>query len=104
MAPSKKQLMPIVYKNPPILQEPNKFTIASKNSLVFPCNKPYNSRSCCVGMQREKKSFRTYVELAAMVRDKQSFEMLLDIAGEEARKMLMFEMQYDKIVVDGRQP
>ena len=71
--------------------------------MIDPDLKPPYEDALILGMQREKKSFRIYVELAAMVKDKESFETLLDIAEEEVRHMLMFEMQYGRIVIDGGQ-
>ena len=52
-----------------------------KNALVLSINK-------------ESKSFRLYVELAAIVKDKQSRETLLSLAQEEAKHELRFEIEY----------
>jgi rubrerythrin len=51
-----------------------------------------------LGMNRESKSFRLYVELAAIVRDKGSREALLSLAQEEARHRLRFEIEYDTVL------
>jgi len=53
-----------------------------KNALILAINK-------------EAKSFRLYVELAAIVKDKQSRETLLSLAQEEAKHELQFEIEYD---------
>ena len=52
-----------------------------KNALILAINK-------------EAKSFRLYVELAAIVKDKQSRETLLALAQEEAKHKLRFEIEY----------
>jgi rubrerythrin len=51
-----------------------------------------------LAMNRESKSFRLYVELAAIVKDKKSHEALLALAQEEARHRLRFEMEYDIVI------
>ena len=56
-------------------------SIDYKNALVLSINK-------------EAKSFRLYVELAAIVKDKQSRETLLSLAQEEAKHELRFEIEY----------
>ena len=52
-----------------------------KNALILAINK-------------EEKSFRLYIELAAMVKDKHSREILLSLAQEEAKHELRFEIEY----------
>ncbi len=51
-----------------------------------------------LGMNRESKSFRLYVELAAIMRDKGSREALLSLAQEEAKHRLRFEIEYDTVL------
>lgn len=51
-----------------------------------------------LAMNRESKSFRLYVELAAMAEDKGSRETLLLLAEEEAGHKLRFEMEYDTVI------
>lgn len=58
-----------------------------KNALILAINK-------------ETKSFRLYVDLAAMVKDKESREVLLSLAEEEAKHKARFEMEYDMAVKD----
>ncbi len=55
-----------------------------------------------LGMQREKKAFRLYIDLAAMVRDEDTREMLMTLAEEEARHKLLFEIEYDKVTLQGK--
>ena len=52
-----------------------------KNALILSINK-------------ESKSFRLYMELAAIVKDRQSRETLLSLAQEEAKHELRFEIEY----------
>jgi len=47
-----------------------------------------------LSINKEAKSFRLYVELAAMVKNKQSRETLLSLAQEEAKHELRFEIEY----------
>jgi rubrerythrin len=47
-----------------------------------------------LSINKEAKSFRLYVELAAIVKDKQSRETLLSLAQEEAKHELRFEIEY----------
>lgn len=59
-----------------------------KNALILAINK-------------EAKSFRLYVELAAIVKDKQSRETLLSLAQEEAKHELRFEIEYGAAIKRG---
>ena len=54
-----------------------------------------------LAIQKEKKSFRIYVDLSAMVRDEQSRETLLSLAEEEARHKVLLELEYE-MVAKGR--
>jgi rubrerythrin len=51
-----------------------------------------------LAINKETKSFRLYVDLAAMVKDKESREVLLSLAEEEAKHKTRFEMEYDMAV------
>jgi len=53
-----------------------------------------------LAINKETKSFRLYVDLAAMVKDKESREVLLSLAEEEAKHKARFEMEYDMAVKD----
>ena len=50
-----------------------------------------------LGMQKEKASFRLYIDLSSLVEDGQQREILLEIAEEEARHKMQFEIEFDKI-------
>ena len=50
-----------------------------------------------VAIKKEKKSLRLYIDLAAIIDDKDSRETLLSIAEEEARHKALFEIEYDEI-------
>ncbi len=53
-----------------------------------------------LAINKETKSFRLYVDLAAMVKDKESREVLLSLAEEEAKHKARFEIEYDMAVKD----
>jgi rubrerythrin len=53
-------------------------------------------------MEKEKTSFRLYIDLLGMMDDKQSRQTILELAEEEARHKMRFELEYDKILA-GRQ-
>jgi rubrerythrin len=48
-----------------------------------------------MGIQKEEASFRLYVDLAGMVTDHNSKEMLLALAQEEAKHKLRFQTLFD---------
>ena len=50
-----------------------------------------------MAMQKEKASFRTYVDLVPKIRNEDSREVLLEIAEEEVKHKLRFEMEYDML-------
>lgn len=51
-----------------------------------------------LGIKKEKASFRLYIDLAEMIDDKQLHETLLEIAEEEARHKMRFEIEYDNLL------
>lgn len=51
-----------------------------------------------IGIQREKASFRFYVNLAGLTKDKECHEMLLELAEEEARHRVLLALEYDNVV------
>ena len=53
-----------------------------------------------LAINKETKSFRLYVDLAAMLKDKESREVLLSLAEEEAKHKARFEIEYDMAVKD----
>jgi rubrerythrin len=46
-------------------------------------------------MRKEQKSLRLYVEMAAIVKDKESREMLITLAENEAMHQARFEVEYN---------
>jgi rubrerythrin len=52
-------------------------------------------------IKKEKISVRLYVDLAAIVEDAGSREMLLSLAEEEAEHKARFEIEYEKLLVKG---
>jgi len=51
-----------------------------------------------LGIKKEKLSFRLYIDLAQMVENAESREVLISLAEEEARHKVRFEMEYDEVV------
>ena len=51
-----------------------------------------------LAINKETKSFRLYLDLAAMMKNKESREMLLSLAEEEAAHKLRFETEYDAVI------
>jgi rubrerythrin len=54
-----------------------------------------------LAMSKETKSFRLYLDLVAMMKDKESREILLSLAEEEAAHKLRFETEYDAVIKRG---
>ncbi|MBD3337434.1 MAG: rubrerythrin [Candidatus Eisenbacteria bacterium] len=52
-----------------------------------------------VAMQREKKAFKLYSDLARMTGDEKVRELLLGLANEEAKHKLYFETEYDNHIM-----
>ena len=52
-----------------------------------------------LAMRKEKASFRLYVDLAGLVNDEESHEVLVSLAEEEARHKMRFELEYDEVVL-----
>jgi rubrerythrin len=48
-----------------------------------------------IAMQKEKRSLRLYVDLAAVAKDKPTRDMLLTLAEEEAMHHARFEVEYN---------
>lgn len=51
-----------------------------------------------LAIEKEKAAFRTYVNLAATVKDEKSQEILLTIAEEEVKHKLRFQIEYDALL------
>ncbi len=48
-----------------------------------------------LAIEKEKASFRAYIDMISSVHDPKSREMLLEIAEEEVKHKLRFEIEYD---------
>ena len=55
-------------------------------------------------MAKERRSFRFYVHLAAIVLEEDVHEVLLQLAEEEARHLVRLEREYNKLTADERRP
>jgi rubrerythrin len=55
-------------------------------------------------MEKEKTSFRLYIDMLGMVEDKQSRQTLMELAEEEARHKMRFEVEYDKLLASRQEP
>jgi rubrerythrin len=55
-----------------------------------------------MGIAKERKAFRLYTRLAGIVPDKNTRGVLFELAEEEARHMVQFESEYDKLVAKER--
>ena len=52
-----------------------------------------------LAMQREKASYRLYLDLAGVAEAAELTDMFLALAQEEARHKLRFEIEYDDVVL-----
>jgi rubrerythrin len=52
-----------------------------------------------IAMKKEKAAFKLYTELAAQSADAEIKEVFLDLAKEEAKHKLRFEMEYDDVIL-----
>jgi len=50
-----------------------------------------------LAMEKEKKAFRLYMELLAVVSDADCREVIMRLAEEEARHKISFELEYDRL-------
>jgi rubrerythrin len=55
-----------------------------------------------LGIEKEERSFRTYVNLLRQVDDEESREVLLAIAEEEVKHKLRFENEYNALMQKSR--
>ncbi|MGA2915059.1 MAG: ferritin family protein [Sedimentisphaerales bacterium] len=55
-------------------------------------------------MEKEKISFRLYIDLLATIHDEQSRQTILEIAEEEARHKMRFELEYDRLMASQQEP
>jgi len=52
-----------------------------------------------LAMQKEKKAFQLYSNLAHLVEDKAAAELFASLAQQEAKHKLRFELEYDDVVL-----
>lgn len=57
-----------------------------------------------LAMEKEKVSFRLYIDFLALVKDEQSRQTILELAEEEARHKMRFEIEYDRLLTGRREP
>lgn len=57
-------------------------------------------KTVLLAMEKEKNSFRLYMDLLAVVSDADSRETIMSIAEEEARHKVSFEIEYDRITAN----
>lgn len=55
-----------------------------------------------VGIQKEKVSFRFYVNLVGLTQDKDCREVFLELAEEEAKHKVLLELEYETIAEKNR--
>jgi rubrerythrin len=53
-----------------------------------------------MGVKKERRAFRLYVRLAGVVPDRDTREVLLQLAGEEARHMVQFETEFSRLTAN----
>ncbi len=54
-----------------------------------------------LSMKKEKAAFKLYMDLSCMAKDPQMVELFVNIAQEEAKHKLRFEIEYDDYVLEG---
>ncbi len=52
-----------------------------------------------LAMKREKSAFKLYTNLAAKTQNKELQELFLQLAQEESKHKLMFEIEYDEVIL-----
>lgn len=57
-----------------------------------------------LAMKKEKEAFRFYVELLSLVSNNSSREVIIELAEEEARHKIRFEIQYDMYISNRKNP
>ncbi|OQA91083.1 MAG: Rubrerythrin [Elusimicrobia bacterium ADurb.Bin231] len=57
-----------------------------------------------LAMRKEKESFRFYVELLSLVSNNPLREVIIELAEEEARHKIRFEIQYDMYISNRKNP
>lgn len=57
-----------------------------------------------LAMTKEKESFRFYVDLLSTIRNRSLRDVLMELAEEEARHKIRFEIQYDMYISGKKNP
>lgn len=52
-----------------------------------------------LAIRKERRSFRFYAELAGVVTEEHMHDMLLELAEEESRHLVQFEMEYNRLTL-----
>ena len=55
-----------------------------------------------MAVRKERQALRFYVQLAGLVPDEPAHEVFLQLAEEEARHLVRFEIEYNRLTADGR--
>ncbi|MBN1788344.1 MAG: ferritin family protein [Sedimentisphaerales bacterium] len=55
-------------------------------------------------MKKEKIAFRFYIDFLPKVQDARCREVLIELAEEEARHKIRFELEYDRLMTAGSEP
>ncbi|MGO9117657.1 MAG: ferritin family protein [Desulfomonilaceae bacterium] len=66
---------------------------------VEPCREMDYQQALIVAMKKEKKAFKMYNDLAAVVEDGSLQAVFMSLAQEEAKHKLRFEIEYDDYVM-----
>ena len=57
-----------------------------------------------LAMEKEKKSFRLYMDLLSSITDVACREVIMSLAEEEARHKISFELEYDRLAASRKNP
>ena len=57
-----------------------------------------------LAMEKEKTAFAFYIDSLATVKDPQSRQMFMELAEEEARHKMRFEIEYDRLLAGQQNP
>jgi rubrerythrin len=55
-----------------------------------------------MAIRKERQAFRLYAELAGLVAEEGAHEVFLQLAEEEARHLVRFEIEYNRLTADGQ--
>jgi rubrerythrin len=57
-----------------------------------------------LAMEKEKTAFRFYIDFLPKVQDDECRNVLAELAEEEARHKIRFELEYDRLMTAGQEP